>query len=212
MNSTGNKWSVVLAAAVLHAVVAGSAQAQTAAGREIAIGAIVPSSGPFAEWGRSNTVTLKMFEQQVNKAGGINGARLKVIILDDATKPAQAASSLRKLAGDEKVIAVAGPLTSSAAEVTFPVANEMKVVSMSQASSKPGVAKANRPWAFQHDRRVDPGEVDGPLFQENLRYQDRCHHLRRQGRDGIDRRHQDHARRDERKWHQDRKRNRSAFL
>jgi branched-chain amino acid transport system substrate-binding protein len=150
MSSTGKKWSVVLAAAFLQMAVSGAAQAQTAAGREIAIGAIVPSSGPFAEWGRSNTVTLKMLEQQVNKAGGINGAKLKIIILDDATKPAQAASSLRKLAGDEKVIAVAGPLTSSAAEVTFPVANEMKVVSMSQASSKPGVAKANRPWAFRN--------------------------------------------------------------
>src|SRR6202021_4191809 len=149
MTSTGKKWSAVVAATLLRCGLVGSAQAQTAAGREIAIGAIVPSSGPFAEWGRSNPVTLKMFEQQVNKAGGINGAKLKVIILDDATKPAQAASSLRKLAGDEKVIAVAGPLTSSAAEVTFPVANEMKVVAMSQASSKPGVAKANRPWAFR---------------------------------------------------------------
>src|ERR1700693_792495 len=155
MNSTGKKWSVLLAATVLHVVVAGSAPAQTTAGREIAIGAIVPSSGPFAEWGRSNTVTLKMLEQEVNKAGGINGAKLKVIILDDATKPAQAASSLRKLAGDEKVIAVAGPLTSSAAEVTFPVANEMKVVATSQASSKPGVAKLNRPWAFRNT--IDEG-------------------------------------------------------
>jgi branched-chain amino acid transport system substrate-binding protein len=123
--------------------------------QEIAIGAVVPSSGPFAEWGRSNTVTLKMLEQQTNDAGGINGAKLKITILDDAAKPAQAASSLRKLAGDEKVLAVAGPLTSSAAEVTFPVANEMKVVSTSQASSKPGVAKLNRPWAFRNT--IDEG-------------------------------------------------------
>jgi branched-chain amino acid transport system substrate-binding protein len=100
-------------------------------------------------------VTLKMLEAQVNEAGGVNGAKLKLIILDDATKPAQAASSLRKLADDEKVLAVAGPLTSSAAEVTFPVANEMKVVAMSQASSKPGVAKANRPWAFRNT--IDEG-------------------------------------------------------
>ncbi|MET4291160.1 branched-chain amino acid transport system substrate-binding protein [Bradyrhizobium sp. LB8.2] len=122
---------------------------------EIELGAVVPSSGPFAEWGRSNTVTLKMLEQQTNQAGGINGAKLKITILDDAAKPAQAASSLRKLAGDNKVIAVAGPLTSSAAEVTFPVANEMKVVSTSQASAKPGVAKLNRPWAFRNT--IDEG-------------------------------------------------------
>jgi branched-chain amino acid transport system substrate-binding protein len=98
-----------VAAVTLSAMVGGQAWAQ-----EIAIGAVVPSSGPFAEWGRSNTVTLKMLEQQTNDAGGINGAKLKITILDDAAKPAQAASSLRKLAGDEKVLAVAGPLTSSA--------------------------------------------------------------------------------------------------
>jgi branched-chain amino acid transport system substrate-binding protein len=129
--------------------------AQTASNREIAIGAIVPSSGPFAEWGRANTVTLRLLEKQVNDAGGINGAKLKMIILDDAARPAQATNSLRKLAGDDKVLAVAGPLTSSAAEVTFPVANELKVVSTSQASSKPGVAKLNRPWAFRNT--IDEG-------------------------------------------------------
>jgi len=121
-----------------------------AAGAEIVLGAIVPSSGPFAEWGRTNMATLQMLEKQVNDAGGINGAKLRIVIVDDATKPAQATNDLRKLAGDDHVLAVAGPLTSSAAEVTFPVANEMKVVATSQASSKPGVAKLNRPWAFRN--------------------------------------------------------------
>ena len=125
------------------------------ADREIVLGAIVPSSGPFAEWGRTNTVTLQMLEKQINAGGGVNGAKLRVVILDDATKPAQATNDLRKLAGDDRALAVAGPLTSSAAEVTFPVANEMKIVATSQASSKPGVAKLNRPWAFRNT--IDEG-------------------------------------------------------
>jgi branched-chain amino acid transport system substrate-binding protein len=140
--------------AVLSTLAAGGALAQQA-GPEIVLGAIVPSSGPFAEWGRANTVTLQMLEKQVNASGGVNGAKLRIAILDDATKPAQATNNLRKLAGDEKALAVAGPLTSSAAEVTFPVANEMKIVATSQASSKPGVAKLNRPWAFRNT--IDEG-------------------------------------------------------
>jgi branched-chain amino acid transport system substrate-binding protein len=170
MISTGAKLGGLFAAVLIQiSSTAIPAAAQSLAGREIAIGAIAPSSGPFAEWGRTNTVTLKMLEQQVNKAGGVNGAKLKIIILDDATKPAQAASSLRKLADDEKVLAVAGPLTSSAAEVTFPVANEMKVVAMSQASSKPGVAKANRPWAFRNT--IDEGvlaKTTVPYFKKTF--------------------------------------------
>jgi len=129
--------------------------------QEIVLGAVVPSSGPFAEWGRANTTTLQMLEKQVNGSGGINGAKLRIAILDDATKPAQATNDLRKLAGDDKVLAVAGPLTSSAAEVTFPVANEMKIVSTSQASSKPGVAKLNRPWAFRNT--IDEGVLGRTL-------------------------------------------------
>jgi branched-chain amino acid transport system substrate-binding protein len=156
------------AGAVLAIGVAGHGAAQTP-GREVVLGAIVPSSGPFAEWGRTNTVTLQMLEKQINDAGGVNGAKLKIIILDDATRPAQATNALRKLAGDDKVLAIAGPLTSSAAEVTFPVANEMKVVATSQASSKPGVAKLNRPWAFRNT--IDEGvlgKTTVPYFKKTF--------------------------------------------
>lgn len=156
----------ILASLVAVAAFAsGAAVAQ--AQNQIVIGAIVPSSGPFAEWGRSNTVTLNMLEKQVNEAGGVNGTKLKIVIYDDAAKPAQAANDLRKLAGDDKALAVAGPLTSSSCEVTFPVANQMKIVSTSQASSKPGVAKANRPWAFRDT--VDEGilaKTSVPYFKK----------------------------------------------
>jgi branched-chain amino acid transport system substrate-binding protein len=154
---------LLAAAALIAGVPAAHAENQ------VKIGAIVPSSGPFAEWGRSNTVTLKMLEKQVNDAGGINGAKLKLVILDDGAKPAQAANALRKLAGDENVLAVAGPLTSSACEVVFPIANQLKIVSTSQASSKPGVAKANRPWAFRNT--VDEGilaETSVPYFKKSF--------------------------------------------
>jgi branched-chain amino acid transport system substrate-binding protein len=119
-------------------------------GKEIRIGAIVPSTGPFAEWGRSNAATLRMIEDQVNGAGGVEGARLRIIVYDDGAKPAQAALLVRKLADDDQVQAIAGPLTSSAAEVAFPVANKVGVVATSQASAKPAVAANNRPWAFRN--------------------------------------------------------------
>lgn len=158
----------MLAALAAAAMLLTGTQAVRAADR-IAFGAIVPSSGPFAEWGRSNTTTLKMLEQQINNAGGINGKKLEIVIYDDAAKPAESANALRKLAGDDKVLAVAGPLTSSSCEVAFPVANEMKIVATSQASSKPGVAKANRPWAFRNT--VDEGilaKTTVPYFKKTF--------------------------------------------
>jgi branched-chain amino acid transport system substrate-binding protein len=149
----GASFSALVLAVTLVSV--SPSAAQNLAGRELVLGAIVPSSGPFAEWGRTNTVTLKMLEKQVNDAGGIEGAKLRIVIYDDAARPAQATNALRKLAGDDKVLGLAGPLTSSTCEVAFPVANEMQVTATSQASSKPGVAKANRPWAFRNT--IDEG-------------------------------------------------------
>jgi branched-chain amino acid transport system substrate-binding protein len=161
--------SLAVLSAASFLIAAQDAAAQSLSGREITLGAIVPSSGPFAEWGRTNTVTLKMLEKQVNDVGGVDGAKLKLFVYDDSARPAQATNSLRKLAGDDKVLATAGPLTSSAAEVAFPVANQMKVVATSQASSKPGVAKANRPWAFRNT--IDEGilaKTTVPYFKKTF--------------------------------------------
>src|ERR1019366_2335834 len=77
-----------------------AAQAKRLAGQEVRIGAIVPSSGPFAEWGRSNTGALKLLEDEVNAAGGVDGAKLRIFVYDDAGKPPQAANLLRRLAED----------------------------------------------------------------------------------------------------------------
>jgi branched-chain amino acid transport system substrate-binding protein len=162
-------WTAGTVVACSLLFLAQSVSAETLAGREVAFGAIVPSSGPFAEWGRANTVTLQMLEKQVNDAGGVNGAKLKIVIYDDAAKPAQAANLLRKLAGDDKVLAIAGPMTSSACEVAFPVANEMTIAATSYASAKPGVAKANRPWAFRNT--IDEGvlaKTTVPYFKKTF--------------------------------------------
>lgn len=155
--------------AAMMSLLPGATKAQDLSGKTVKLGAIVPSSGPFAEWGRTNTVTLKMLEEEVNAAGGVSGATLEIIIYDDSAQPAQAANALRKLGGDDDVLAVAGPLTSSAVEVTFPVANQIGIVATSQASSKPGVAANNRPWGFRNT--VDEGilaNTSVPFFKKNF--------------------------------------------
>lgn len=144
----------ILGAAVAGLLVAGCGDDGSSAEGEVQLGAVVPSSGPFAEWGQGNTVALEMLEAEVNGEGGVNGQDLGIAIEDDAADPAQTANLVRKLA-DDGVLAIDGPLTSSAAEVGFPVANQMEVVSVSQASSKPGVAEENRPWAFRNT--IDEG-------------------------------------------------------
>src|SRR5690348_13735934 len=70
-------------AAVVSAKPDAAAAAGRLSGQEVRIGAIVPSSGPFAEWGKTNAITLQMLENGVNKAGGVEGGKLKIFIYDD---------------------------------------------------------------------------------------------------------------------------------
>jgi branched-chain amino acid transport system substrate-binding protein len=62
---------------------------------------------------------------------------------------------LRKLAEQDKVLAIIGPHYSSEAAVTFPAGNKIGIVQICTASSKPGVAEANRPWAFRNTLTED---------------------------------------------------------
>lgn len=119
-------------------------------GDTVKLGAILPVTGPVAEWGESNQAVLEMFEDEVNDAGGIDGKDLEIIIYDSGAKPAEAANLVRKLASQDEVVGILGPFTSSEAEVAFPVANQLEIPVTAQASSKPGVAEQNRPWAFRN--------------------------------------------------------------
>lgn len=124
-------------------------------GDTVKIGAILPVTGPVSEWGESNKAVLEMFEEEVNDAGGIDGKDLEIVVYDSGAKPAEAANLVRKLASQDSVVGILGPFTSSEAEVAFPIANQLEVPIISQASSKPGVAEQNRPWAFRNT--VDEG-------------------------------------------------------
>jgi branched-chain amino acid transport system substrate-binding protein len=75
---------------------------------------------------------------------------LKSVTYDTASKPDEATRIVRKLASDDKVLAILGPFSSSECEVAFPVGNQLGIVMIAQASSKPGVAAANRPYAFRN--------------------------------------------------------------
>ena len=50
---------------------------------------------------------------EINAAGGVNGKKIRALAFDTAGKPDQAVVGLRKLAEDDKVMALIGPFSSS---------------------------------------------------------------------------------------------------
>jgi branched-chain amino acid transport system substrate-binding protein len=83
ITSSKDVFGILISAATLI-VGMPTVQAET----QFKVGAIVPSSGPFAQWGRTNTVALNMLERQIYETGGIKGGKLSIIIYDDGATPA----------------------------------------------------------------------------------------------------------------------------
>jgi branched-chain amino acid transport system substrate-binding protein len=127
----------------------GSAEAQVA-GKEILIGGPFGMTGIWRDWTLKNMIAVQIATEEINAAGGIMGLPVRMITYDTASKPPEAARVMRKLAEDDKVLAMIGPWSSGEAEVAFPVINKIGVVSISQASSKPGLAKNHRPYAYRN--------------------------------------------------------------
>jgi branched-chain amino acid transport system substrate-binding protein len=134
---------------------ADEAAAQQIMGAEIKVGVVVPVTGPAADVGKREAIGAQAAVDVINAKGGVGGKPLKLYFADEGANPQEAISAVRKVAGDDKVLAIVGPHYSSTAEATFPLGNRIKIVQVAVASSKPGVAKANRPYAFRNTLTED---------------------------------------------------------
>ena len=103
--------SRVLVAAALVMLVAGGVQAADQK-QPIKIGAMFALSGPAAHIGTPTKLVAEMVVDQINKAGGINGRPLELIIGDTESDPAKAATIAKKFIHSDKVAAIIGPTTT----------------------------------------------------------------------------------------------------
>ncbi len=80
---------------------AGTAMSWAADG-PITVGATVPTTGPLSLTGKQYFNTLTMAEEDINKAGGINGRQLKIVIEDAGASNSTAVSAFVKLIQETK--------------------------------------------------------------------------------------------------------------
>src|SRR5579872_3926181 len=109
------KLLALLGATALSVMMAGAAQAE-----DLLLGYLPALAGPFATLSRTDEIAAQIAVDEINAAGGIGGKKLKMVSFDTAGKPDQAVVGLRKLADDDKVLAVIGPFSSGECRVVFP--------------------------------------------------------------------------------------------
>jgi branched-chain amino acid transport system substrate-binding protein len=100
------------AAAALFCVLLALASALPLAADTVKIGAIFAVTGPAANLGGPEARTLQMLVDEANKAGGIAGRRVELILKDSQGSPEKAISFARELMDEDQVLAIIGPSTS----------------------------------------------------------------------------------------------------
>jgi len=73
------------------------------------IGAIFSITGRGSPIGQPEKEVAEMIAENINKAGGINGHKVELIVEDDASDEAKAVTSAKKLLEKDNVIGVIGP-------------------------------------------------------------------------------------------------------
>ncbi len=104
-------------------------------GDPIVFGAVLSATGPGSPLGEPERATLGMMETEINKAGGVLGRPIKVIIEDDQTNPKEAVTAINKLLQQDKVVAVLGSSTSASTLALKPITEAAGIPLMALAAS-----------------------------------------------------------------------------
>ncbi|WP_232631456.1 branched-chain amino acid ABC transporter substrate-binding protein, partial [Methylobacterium sp. Leaf118] len=104
------------------------------AAESLRIGLAVPLTGPDAGFGQGARLGAEAAVAEINRAGGVLGQKLQLVVQDDAGDAKQAAAAARRLVGGG-VRFVVGHLTSGAAAAAAPVYEEAGLLSITPGAT-----------------------------------------------------------------------------
>ncbi|MHA2902053.1 ABC transporter substrate-binding protein [Ralstonia mannitolilytica] len=103
---------------------AAAAHAETGVTNDtILIGQSVPLSGPAAQLGQQMNRGAKLYFNAVNAAGGVNGRKIELKVLDDFYEPDATARNTKTLIDDTKVFALFGYVGTPTSLAALKIAN-----------------------------------------------------------------------------------------
>lgn len=159
----------VVAALVLSLVISGCAKTTTTAdsskpatASKIKIGLAGPFTGPIAETGTTVKQAVELAVEQVNKAGGINGKQVELVIGDDKADPKEAAAIANKFVSDTSILGAIAHYTSSTTLAGAPIYNKAGMSHIAYGSTSPAVTNAG-PFTF---RDITTDALDGEFVAQ----------------------------------------------
>ena len=113
----------------------------TTGGDKVRIGVFMSLTGSTANFGISSVNGIKMAADEVNKAGGINGKQIELLVEDDRSDASEAATIVTKFVTQDQVHAVLGEVASSRSIAAAPIAQNAKIPMLTPSSTNPEVTR-----------------------------------------------------------------------
>jgi branched-chain amino acid transport system substrate-binding protein len=136
-----------IAALVVMLVLAGATLAGAQA--PIKIGAFGPMTGGAAGYGQSEREAIDLVIEEVNAAGGVLGRKIEVLYGDDAGKPEQAVSIVKRFVTADEVVMVLGGISSPTSMAVSQVTGQEKVPQIIVAGTAARITLQGNPWIFR---------------------------------------------------------------
>jgi branched-chain amino acid transport system substrate-binding protein len=114
----------------------------------IKIGAILAVTGPNAPLGGPEAKTLQMLVDDANKAGGVLGRKVELVLMDSQGNADKAVSFARKLIDEDAVLAIIGPSTSGESLKIKTLCDENETILLSCAANA-GIVNPVAKWVFK---------------------------------------------------------------
>jgi len=131
--------AVLLALLVVPVFAGGQKEAE---GKTIKIAVAFPMTGDNSEYGKSFLTAAEIMVEKYNKAGGVLGKQVELVVYDDKNQPDEAASIAQKIVSDKDIIGVLGHFSSGVSMTASPTYQENKVIEISNTASHPDYSKA----------------------------------------------------------------------
>jgi branched-chain amino acid transport system substrate-binding protein len=127
----------------------------------IKIGVTQPLTGAFAASGNYVAQGARMAEDDVNKAGGVIGNKIELVVEDNKSNPTEAVATAEKLIQKDKVSVIMGAWSSTLTLAIMPKLMEYEVPMVVETSSSGKITTSGNPWIF----RISPtSEMEAKAF------------------------------------------------
>jgi branched-chain amino acid transport system substrate-binding protein len=157
------RWALLpltVAAALLVATQVGAGTDEAAAKAPIKIGISLPLTGNFSEPGTAAMRGYKIWQQIVNKHGGLLGRKVQLIIRDDASNQNTIVADYTRLITEDKVDLLLGTFSSLLNLPASAVAERFKMVYVEPAGGSPAMFSRGFKYLFFAQQATAPHQGD----------------------------------------------------